>query len=87
MVDVARVWVHEALLLRRDLVRPEVVRWHRESIVEVWWGRRTRTGAAKVFMGDLSLTLLFINGLKCTVLTRLRSAESKRRAQHLTRFT
>ena len=59
VVDVARVRVHEALLLRRDLVRPEVVRWHRESIVEVGWWRRTRTGAAKVFKVDLSLTLLF----------------------------
>ena len=46
VVDVARVRVHEALLLRRDLVRSEVVRWHRESIVEVGWGRRTRAGAA-----------------------------------------
>ena len=54
MVDVSRVGVDEALLVRRDLVRAEVVGRHRESVVKMGRRRRARgaTKATKAFNGE-----------------------------------
>ena len=50
VVDVARVGVDEALLVRRDVVGAEMVGRHRESVVKMGRRRRAR-GATNAFNG------------------------------------
>ena len=66
VVDVACIGVDEALLVRRDLVRAEVVGRHRESVVEMGRRRRARTRATQSFNGKEVFIHKSANGLKCT---------------------